>query len=152
MRHGFIKASDPCVGAGAMMVALAQEMKENGINYQQCLHVSATDIDITAVHMAYIQFTLFNIPAVITWGNTLTLEEWGHWYTFAHITGRWQERIDATERVERMIAFMKAMNMDEPPPAIETVTIPLPSEPLTPEPEQSIVINKPTPGEQITLF
>ena len=31
--------------------------------------------------MAYIQLALYNIPAVIIHGNTLTVEEWSHWFT-----------------------------------------------------------------------
>ena len=37
-----------------MVIALAQELREQGINYQQCLHVTAIDIDLLAVHMAYV--------------------------------------------------------------------------------------------------
>lgn len=144
-KYGFIKTNEPCVGAGAMMIALAEEMHLNGINYQQCLHVNASDIDITAVHMAYIQFTMYHIPAVITWGNTLTLETWGHWYTLAHCMGRWDERLEATERIERMINFMKQADS----PADDNVIIDEPVQELTKttEPEQPV-----TTGEQITLF
>jgi hypothetical protein len=40
---------------------------------------------IRAVHMAYIQLSLLHVPAVVVHGNTLSLEEWGYWYTPAHI-------------------------------------------------------------------
>jgi hypothetical protein len=33
----FIRAHEPCVGSGAMVIALAQTLREEGINYQQCL-------------------------------------------------------------------------------------------------------------------
>ncbi len=57
----FIRAQEPCVGSGAMVIALAQALREEGINYQQHLHVTAIDLDTVAVHMAYVQFTLLHI-------------------------------------------------------------------------------------------
>ncbi len=68
---GFIRAQEPCVGSGAMVIALAQALREEDINYQQCLHVTAIDLDIVAVHMAYVQCTLLHIPAIILHGDTL---------------------------------------------------------------------------------
>jgi type I restriction-modification system DNA methylase subunit len=47
----FIRAQEPGVGSGAMVIALAQALREEGINYQQALHVTAIDLDIIAVHM-----------------------------------------------------------------------------------------------------
>jgi hypothetical protein len=35
-----------------MVIALAQTLREEGINYQHTLHVTAIDLDIVAVHMA----------------------------------------------------------------------------------------------------
>ena len=53
-----------------MVIALAREMRELGINYQQHLHVTAIDVDPKCVHMSYVQFALLHIPAVIIHGNT----------------------------------------------------------------------------------
>ena len=41
----------------------------------------AQDIDIRCVWMAYIQLSLYGIPAVVIHGNTLTMETWSQWYT-----------------------------------------------------------------------
>jgi hypothetical protein len=87
--RGFVTAQEPACGSGAMVIALAQEMKDLGINYQQHLHVTAVDVDPKCVHMAYLQFALLHIPAVIIHGNSLSLEEFGRWYTPAHIIGSW---------------------------------------------------------------
>jgi hypothetical protein len=91
--RGFIRASEPAVGGGAMVIALAREMLAQGINYQQHLHVTAVDTDIRAVHMAYVQLSLLHVPAVIVHGNTLTLEEHSHWYTPGHILGGWRWKL-----------------------------------------------------------
>jgi hypothetical protein len=87
--RGFLTAQEPACGSGAMIIALAQEMHAAGINYQQHLHVTAVDVDTKCVHMAYLQFSLLHIPAIIVHGNSLSLEEYDHWYTPAHIMGGW---------------------------------------------------------------
>jgi hypothetical protein len=101
--RGFIHASEPCVGSGAMIIALAHAMREAGFNQQQTLHVTAVDVDIRAVHMAYIQLSLLHIPAVIVHGNALTLEEWSHWHTPARVLGGWRFRIEP-DKVTGIIA------------------------------------------------
>ncbi|MBC3540632.1 N-6 DNA methylase [Rufibacter sediminis] len=91
--RGFITAQEPACGAGAMVIALAEELKSQDINYQQQLHVTAIDLDIRCVHMAYVQFSLLHIPAVVVHGNSLSLEEFSHWYTPAHILGLWDYKL-----------------------------------------------------------
>jgi type I restriction-modification system DNA methylase subunit len=75
--RGFVRAAEPSCGSGAMMIALALGMKAEGINYQQDLHVTATDVDLKCVHMCFIQSSLLGIPAVIIHGNSLTLASLG---------------------------------------------------------------------------
>jgi hypothetical protein len=99
-RHGFALAQEPACGAGAMVIALAQEMQDAGINYQRHLHVTAIDVDARAAHMAYVQFTLLHIPAVVIVGNTLTMEMREQWYTPAHILGGWNWRLAARSAAE----------------------------------------------------
>ena len=83
-REGFVTAHEPACGAGAMVIAIAEALQQQGINYQQHLHVTAIDIDPRAVHMAYVQFTLLHIPAEVIVGNTLTLQLKDTWHTAAH--------------------------------------------------------------------
>lgn len=139
-RRGFITASEPACGAGAMVIALAETMQAAGINYQQALHVTAVDVDPRCIHMAYLQFSLMHIPAVIVHGNTLTLEEFGHWYTPAHIMGLWDVRLRAMRRNEKSghpPSELQAVACDQPP--VLTIT----------EPEAPTSRAKPV---QLTLF
>lgn len=87
---GFVTACEPTCGSGVMVIALAEAINETGQNYQQCLHVTAADLDLRCVHMAYVQLALYHIPAVVVHANTITLEEYSHWYTPAHILGQWE--------------------------------------------------------------
>jgi hypothetical protein len=50
--------------------------------------------------MAYIQLSLLHVPAVIIHGDTLSLEEYAHWHTPAHILGGWRFRLAADEAIE----------------------------------------------------
>lgn len=91
--RGFLTLSEPSVGGGATVIGFANAMRKAGYNPQQQMHVTAVDIDIKSVHMAFIQLTLMGIPAVIIHGNTLSLEEWSHWCTPAHIYGGWNYKL-----------------------------------------------------------
>jgi hypothetical protein len=88
-KRGFVRASEPAVGSGAMVITLARAFNDAGINYQQHLHVTAVDVDLKCVHMAYAQLSLLHVPAIIVHGNSLSLEEHSRWYTPAHIMGGW---------------------------------------------------------------
>jgi len=83
-QKGFITLSEPSCGSGAMVISFAIKMLELGINYQQHLHITLVDLDVRAVHMAFIQLSLMHVPAVVVYGNTMTLQEFDHWYTPAH--------------------------------------------------------------------
>lgn len=94
-RGGFLTMCEPACGAGGMCIAFVEALVERGLNYQRCVHVTAIDIDATAVHMAYVQLSLLHVPAVVVHGNALTLEERGHWVTPAHVLGGWDRRLGA---------------------------------------------------------
>lgn len=91
--RGFIAVSEPAAGAGAMVIAMADALREQGLNYQQCMHVIAVDVDPTAAHMCYLQLSLLHVPAIVVVGNSLTLEERSHWYTPAHVLGGWGRKL-----------------------------------------------------------
>jgi hypothetical protein len=113
--RGFVTAQEPAVGSGVMIIALAQEMREAGINYQQHLHVTAIDIDPKCVHMAYVQFSLLHIPAVVVHGDTLAMEEYSHWYTFAHIVNGWDWKLRRRAALEEAQAIIAAPPLVIPP-------------------------------------
>jgi type I restriction-modification system DNA methylase subunit len=127
--QAFIRAHEPCVGSGAMVIALAQALREEGINYQQCLHVTAVDIDLLAVQMAYVQCTLLHIPAIIVHGDTLRAKTYSVWRTFAHVMGFWDAKL---ARDPRPLA--------QPTPHPSIVCPPEPTKPLPPA------------GTQLSLF
>jgi len=113
--RGFVRVMEPAVGAGGMVIATAQAFADEGINYQQAMHATCIDVDAAAVHMAYVQLSLLHIPAIIIHGNALSLEQWGVWYTPAHVLGFWDAKLkrDASagkEQAEKADHAVPAMN------------------------------------------
>lgn len=66
-----VTLSEPCCGSGGIIIAYAETMKNHNINYQQKLFVEAIDIDELCFQMAYLQLSLYGIPARVMLGDTL---------------------------------------------------------------------------------
>jgi len=69
---GWISVNDPAVGAGALLIAFANECHRRDINYQQHVLFTAQDIDMITALMCYIQISLLGCPGYVYVGNTLT--------------------------------------------------------------------------------
>ena len=78
-KRGFMLAMEPAAGSGAMIVA-------------------AVDIDRRAVDMAYIQFSLLHIPAIVLVGDSLAMRFHEEWHTLAHIMGGWNAKLREAQR------------------------------------------------------
>lgn len=144
LEQGFIRAHEPCVGSGAMVIALAQALREEGINYQQHLHVTAIDLDIIAVHMAYVQCTLLHIPAMILHGDTLRDETYSVWRTFAHVMGFWDAKL---ARDHRILPASETAPIEHAPQTTEVLTPSLSAAPMPQSPHRTKA-----PSSQLTLF
>jgi hypothetical protein len=83
--RGYVSVGEPACGAGAMVIAAAGCLAEMGIDYRRHLLVTAVDVSLSAVHMAYLQCAFLGIPAVIVHGNSLTLEEYSAWLTPGYV-------------------------------------------------------------------
>lgn len=67
-----MSASDPACGAGALLIAFANECRRKDINYQTSVLFVAQDIDFLAGCMCYIQLSLLGCPGYVVIDNTLT--------------------------------------------------------------------------------
>ncbi len=72
-----ITVSDPCVGSGGMILAVAEQFAE--AKAVDLLRVTGMDVSPLACDMAYINTTLWGIPATIVRGNTLSAEIQSVW-------------------------------------------------------------------------
>lgn len=68
---GIIRINEPSCGAGGNIIAFAEWLRMNGINYQEVLRVVCQDLDYKAVYMCYVQMSFLGIPAKVVQGNTL---------------------------------------------------------------------------------
>ena len=71
VEKGWISVNDPACGAGALLLAFANEVKERGINYQERVLFIAQDIDYLAGMMCYIQLSLLGCPGHVVVADTL---------------------------------------------------------------------------------
>ena len=92
-RKPFISAGEPACGAGGMILALVKIMTRAGYDPLEKLWVQAIDVDRMAALMCYIQLSLWNVPAEVVVGNTLSWEIREVWYTPAHHMGFWEYRL-----------------------------------------------------------
>lgn len=79
--QGFIKVSEPCCGAGGMILALAETMLKNDINPQQYMIFQGIDIDINCCRMSFIQTSLMGLVGEILHGDTISLKIWQKFIT-----------------------------------------------------------------------
>lgn len=86
---GYHTVGEPCVGSGAMVLGFVNALQTQKMDYHRQMVVTATDVDLKCVHMAYLQFSLYGIPAVVIHGNTLTMQEWSRWYTPVYMLDGW---------------------------------------------------------------
>ncbi len=93
----FLTIYEPACGAGAMVIAMTQALARRGLDYRECVHVTADDLSLTAVHMSYLQLSLLDVPALVNRRNSLTLEHFDTWATPAHVIGGWTRRLASLE-------------------------------------------------------
>lgn len=71
-QKGFVSVNDCACGAGALLLAFANECRRQGINYQQSVLFVAQDIDYLTGCMCYLQLSVMGCPGYVYIGNTLT--------------------------------------------------------------------------------
>ena len=98
----FITMCEPCCGSGGMIIAFADCMKEEGINFQKKLYVEAMDIDEICYKMAYLQLSLLGIAAKVQLGNSLTLEVKETLYTPMFFINGFYRRLKEFKEIEEV--------------------------------------------------
>ncbi len=88
-KKGFLTLYEPACGSGGMILSYAKTLKEKGYNPSNVLYVEAWDIDILCTYMTFLQLAMYDIPAKVVNGNTLTLKENFVLYTPQYFLGGW---------------------------------------------------------------
>ena len=77
-RKGYISVCDPACGAGATLIAAANDFRRKGINFQTNVLFVGQDVDRVVAMMCYVQMSLLGCAGYICVGNTLTNPLTGH--------------------------------------------------------------------------
>ena len=80
-KDGYVTLSEPCCGAGGMIIAASEVMKEKGFNPQTQMRFTGIDIDLKCCQMAFIQTSLLGLRGQIYHGNTISMEMWKRFIT-----------------------------------------------------------------------
>ena len=98
-KNGIITLHEPACGSGSCIIALANSLKESGINYQESLFVSCVDVDFTCFCMSYIQLSLLGVPAEVIHGNSLSMKIYRTWLTMFGILNKYKinRKLDPVE-------------------------------------------------------
>ena len=79
-----IKITDSACGSGCLILGMLAVLKEKGINYQNKIFISCSDLDENAIQMAYVQLTLAGAKARCKNEDALTGKCFGSWDTFSY--------------------------------------------------------------------
>ncbi len=89
---GFVKVAEPCCGSGAMILGAVNAFNNAGGDHRTQFMVVANDIDIKCMWMTFIQCSIYGIPAIVSHGDTITLEMYSTFYTSAYLTQDWEAK------------------------------------------------------------
>lgn len=76
-----VTLTDECCGGGAMLIAACKHYHDRKVNYQKYLRITAGDLDLLCVHMAYVQLSLLGARAVVYHRNSITRETYDMFMT-----------------------------------------------------------------------
>lgn len=154
-KQGYITIQEPAAGAGSMIVAAADAIRDAGCN--PCIHmlVHAIDISPLAYHMCFLQLTWRGIPAYVERANALSMEHFEGAYTLpslmfldyhGHLFTKPKNPIEEAVKLLDLV-----VNADQSPEsAVEPIAPEKPKQPYQvgklPEPEL------PMKPEQLRLF
>jgi len=94
---GYIAVSEPCSGAGGMIIAAREVLLNQGCNPSTDMFVEAIDVDDLCFKMTYIQLSLLGIPARVVRGNTLSMEFYEVLYTPLYFIKGWHYKLKKSE-------------------------------------------------------
>ncbi|NVK30102.1 MAG: N-6 DNA methylase [Gammaproteobacteria bacterium] len=112
-----ITIHEPACGSGGMVLAIVSEVIDAKYNPAVCMWAQCIDIDRTAAMMCFIQLTLWNVPAEIVVGNSLTMKFEEVYYTPAHYLNDWEGRLKS----DSMIQALQELLMTEPNDSLEQI-------------------------------
>lgn len=147
-----IKLHEPAAGSGGCIIAVADVIKDLGVNPQEKLFVSCIELDSTVALMCYIQLSLLGVAAEVMIGNSLSLNITKTFITPMFFVKDWDNRL----RIDNLLSTLEKTSISGefesisepkqiivPPSKLEESEVKLLTEPV------SIIRNE---EEQLILF
>lgn len=88
----YVTISDPCIGSGRMAIDACENLREKGFSYYQYF-VEGWDISRNPALMTYIQLSLLGVPAMIFWGDSLSMQKYDVFPTPIALLHGWLPKI-----------------------------------------------------------
>ena len=132
-RNGWISVNDPACGAGALMMAFANDCRRKHIQYQMSVLFVAQDIDYIVGCMCYLQLSLMGCAGYVKIGDSLLhpctsydarglfpRDDGDVWYTpmFFHSVWHWRRIFTQMD-----MQLQTDAPTEEVPPALQTIPI-----------------------------
>lgn len=112
MTKPFWKLHEPSCGSGVMVLAFAKKLIAKGHNPGEKMWACCIDLDRMAALMCYIQLSLWNIPAIVHVGNSLTNEHRESFATPAHHLGFWDMKLKI-DQTQSLLGNVTSAHSDE---------------------------------------
>lgn len=109
---GYITISEPCSGAGGMIIACREVFIQQGCNPSTQMFVEAIDIDDLCFKMSYIQLSLLGIAAQVVRGNTLSMEYFETLLTPVYFLNGWRFRTNQMNCIRKSNSECKRQNAE----------------------------------------
>ena len=161
---GFVSVSDPTCGAGALLVAFANECLMQKVNYQTSVLFVAQDIDYVVGLMCYLQLSFIGAAGYVVIGNTLTEPSTSYdprgliprdngnvWYTPMYFRDVWQYRRQWA-MLDMAIHSMAPLGAVETPTEAPPLEVPAPPEIIEEPKETPMPVYAETATGQLTFF
>ena len=94
---GFTTLEEPSCGSGGIIVAYAKKLKKDGYDYHKSMVVNAKDLDTLCTYMCYVQLSMYDIPAIVINGDTLSGDVNFVLRTPQYVLGNWEEKIKESD-------------------------------------------------------
>ncbi len=85
---------DPTCGSGTLLLYSAKTLIDNNIDYTKKAFYWGQDNDFVCFCMAYIQMSVYGMPALVILGDTISLQEKKVYYTPEFFIGGWKKKLE----------------------------------------------------------
>ena len=103
-----VKLHEPSAGSGGCIIAVADVMRDRGVNPQEKLFVSCIELDPTVALMCYIQLALLGVAAEVMIGNSLSLNISKTFVTPMFFINDWDNRL----RIDNLLSTFNKFSIE----------------------------------------